>query len=111
MQEVFLRNPILQDRGTYSLPTRTATYSATFFPEEVSRSAAAYINNTTLSRIYTALDQFNPNRMNAQNAGNYGNGRYYIISRITKEDEQYDPIAVLLVKVLLGVTNLCMVAG
>lgn len=92
MQEVFLRNPILQDRGTYSLPTRTATYSATFFPEEVNRSAAAYINNTTLSRIYTALDQFNPNRMNAQNAGNYGNGRYYIISRITKEDEQYDPI-------------------
>tara|TARA_B100002019_G_scaffold293083_1_gene318648 strand:+ start:2662 stop:4467 length:1806 start_codon:yes stop_codon:yes gene_type:complete len=92
MQEVFLRNPILQDRGTYSLPTRTATYSATFFPEEVSRSAVAYINNTTLSRIYTALDQFNPNRMNAQNAGNYGNGRYYIISRITKEDEQYDPI-------------------
>ena len=92
MQEVFLRNPILQDRGTYSLPTRTATYSATFFPEEVSRSAAAYINNTTLSRIYTALDQFNPNRMNAQNAGNYGNGRYYIISRITKEEEQYDPI-------------------
>ena len=92
MQEVFLRNPILQDRGTYSLPTRTATYSATFFPEEVKRSAAAYINNTTLSRIYTALDQFNPNRMNAQNAGNYGNGRYYIISRITKEDEQYDPI-------------------
>lgn len=92
MQEVFVRNPILQDRGTYSLPTRTATYSAIFFPEEVKRSAAAYINNTTLSRIYTALDQFNPNRMNAQNAGNYGNGRYYIISRITKEEEQYDPI-------------------
>ena len=51
MQEVFLRNPILQDRGTYSLPTRTATYSATFFPEEVSRSAVAYINNTTLSKF------------------------------------------------------------
>lgn len=85
-------NAVIQDRGTYTLPSRTVTYSAKFRPQRNKGSRFPYIPNTTYAYIYTALDQFNPNRLNPQSVPDNKRQNYYYYSWIGDESESVDLI-------------------
>ena len=94
-QTILYGPPVINDKGTYNLPSRTVSYTANFNPISTvvaMRAGTAYIPKNTLGHIYNALNQFNPNRLNPQSVAPADALRYYYYSWISSEDENFDPI-------------------
>ena len=89
---VYGGNAVLQDRGSYTLPSRTVTYNATFIPQIPKGSRFPSIPTKTYSYIYTALEQFNPNKLNPANVPPELSVNYYYYSWISDETESVDLI-------------------
>lgn len=89
-QSVFLRNPLLQDMGTYTIPSRTINYSARF--PSVTGNIRLALNPNALSMINTAIEQFNPTRINPPSVPVAHSGFYYYYSWITENNESFNPI-------------------
>jgi hypothetical protein len=89
---VYGGNAILQDRGSYSLPSRTVTYNANFIPQTPNGSRFPSIPTKTYSYIYTVLEQFNPNKLNPASVPPEQSVNYYYYSWISDETESVDLI-------------------
>ena len=87
-QTVYLRMPLTQDLGTYSLPSRTVSYSASFIPQ----NDFNYLNSTIKQRIDNTLNEFNPNKLNPPFIQSNNAGKYYYYSWINNQSENFDPI-------------------
>lgn len=87
-QTVYYRMPLTQDLGTYSLPSRTVTYSASFIPQ----GNFDPLNTIIKTRINETLDQFNPNKLNPASIPLSQIGYYYYYSWIRDQSENFDPI-------------------
>jgi hypothetical protein len=87
-QTVYLRMPLTQDLGTYSLPSRTVIYSASFIPQ----NDFNYLNSTIKQRIDNTLNEFNPNKLNPPFIQSNNAGKYYYYSWINNQSENFDPI-------------------
>jgi hypothetical protein len=87
-QVVFGRMPLLQDLGTYSLPSRTVTYSATFIPQ----GSFSYLNIDIINKINDIIEEFNPNKLNPASVPLALRGRYYYYSWIRDQTENFDPL-------------------
>lgn len=87
-QTVFGRPPLLQDLGTYSLPSRTVTYSASFIPQ----GSFGYLNSTTLTEINNIFKEFDPSGLNPPSVPLRNIGKYFYYSWIRDETETFDPI-------------------
>jgi hypothetical protein len=85
-------NAIIQDRGSYTLPSRTVNYNAQFRPQRSQGSRFPYIPTKTYSYIYTALEQFNPNKLNPESVPPELRVNYYYYSWISDETESVDLI-------------------
>ena len=85
-------NPVLQDKGSYTLPSRTVTYNANFIPQRANGSKFPAIPTKTYAYIYTAMDQFNPNKLNPQSVPPEVSVNYYYYSWISDESESVDLI-------------------
>jgi len=96
MEQTILKGPpVMSDNGTYSLPARTVSYSASFAPVSLTssiREGSAYLPTKTIGYIYNALNQFNPNRLNPRSVSPDFQAQYYYYSWISAEDESFDPI-------------------
>lgn len=96
MEQTILHGPpVMSDNGTYSLPARTVSYSASFAPISLTtsiRAGNAYLPTKTIGYIYNALNQFNPNRLNPLSVNPDYRAQYYYYSWISAEDESFDPI-------------------
>ena len=94
-QTILYGPPVISDNGTYSLPSRTVSYNASFAPISLAasvRAGSAYLPGKTIGYIYNALNQFNPNRLNPQSVNVDNAVRFYYYSWISAEDESFDPI-------------------
>ena len=96
MEQTILHGPpVMSDNGTYTLPARRVSYSASFAPISLAtsvRAGSAYLPPKTIGYIYNALNQFNPNRLNPQSVSTDFAVLYYYYSWISAEDENFDPI-------------------
>lgn len=90
-QTIFKRNPLLQDFGTYSIPSRTVSYNAKFPIGNISNSRLA-MNSSVLTMINTAIQQFNPKRMDPQSVPASLAQYYYYHSWITENNENFNPL-------------------
>jgi hypothetical protein len=88
MQAVFGRMPLMQDLGTYSLPSRTVTYSANFIPQ----GSFTYLNSNIVNQISGIINEFNPNKINPASVPPALAGRYYYYSWIRDQTQTFDPI-------------------
>jgi len=96
MEQTILHGPpVMSDNGTYKLPSRTVSYSASFAPISLAtsvREGSAYLPTKTIGYIYNAINQFNPNRLNPQSVDSNFAVLYYYYSWISAENENFDPI-------------------
>jgi len=86
MQDVYYRMPLPQDIGTYSVPTRSITYEATF-PRPLSGTLPSMVN----TQISNLIEQFNPNKLSPPTSNTRFGPGYF--SWLTANEESYDVIA------------------
>lgn len=84
-QNVLGRMPIPQDLGTYSIPSRTVTYTASF-PVPVSGTLPTNVKN----QLGNLMEAFNPAKLSPSSSSSlYGPGYFSVI---TASGENYDVI-------------------
>lgn len=83
LQPVFYRMPLPQDIGTYTVPTRSVTYEATF-PAPV----YGVLPSNVKTQIDNMLKSFNPNQLTPASSTSFNSPKY--ISWTTENQESYD---------------------
>lgn len=89
-QTRFKGMPLPQDLGTYTLPSRTVTYSARFTPQHPTTTSLVSLD--TEQAINKYMNAFNPDKGNPTNILTENIGLYYYYSWISDQDIQMDPI-------------------
>jgi hypothetical protein len=83
LQTVFYRMPLPQDIGTYTVPTRSVTYEATF-PTPIYGALPSDVKN----QIDNLLKSFNPKELTPASSSSLTSPKY--ISWVTANEESYD---------------------
>jgi hypothetical protein len=83
LQNVFYRMPLPQDIGTYTIPSRSVSYEATF-PAPITGALPAAVK----TQIDSMLKSFNPDKLTPSSSTTINSPKY--ISWVTANEESYD---------------------